>query len=145
MFKHHGAKPAEVQPAAAADEPEKKDSTNSPAASSENETSLKELIEKNLKWSQIIYEQNRKLNSKLLWMAVASWVKILIIILPLIAAVLFLPPLFKDLWSQYGNFFGVTSDTNNDQKTQAPNSLEALIKMLNLDPAKQEQLKAMLK
>ncbi len=111
----------------------------------ETEASLKELIEKNLKWSQIIYEQNRKLNSKLFWMAAASWIKILIIILPLVAAVLFLPPLLKGVWSQYGSFFGVSSDKNNNDKAASPNSLEGLIKMLNLDPAKQEQLKALLK
>ncbi len=53
------------------------------------EASLKELVEKNLKWSQIIYEQNRKINNKLLWIALGGWVKILLILLPLIAAILF--------------------------------------------------------
>ncbi len=109
----------------------------------ENETNLKELIEKNLKWSQIIYEQNRKLNSKLLWMAVSSWLKIFIILIPLIAAGIFLPPLFKGVWSQYGDLLGTTS--NNGQQTKPTNSLDGFIKMLNLDPAKQEQLKTLLK
>jgi hypothetical protein len=109
----------------------------------ENEASLKELIEKNLKWSQIIYEQNRKLNSKLFWMAASSWVKILILIIPLIAAGIFLPPLLKGVWSQYGSLLGVSS--NNEQQTKPSNSWDSLIKMLNLDPAKQEQLKALLK
>jgi hypothetical protein len=70
---------------------------------------LKELLEKNLKWSQIIYEQNRKLNNKLLWAAIASWMRILLIVIPLIAALLFLPPLLKDVWSQYGDLLGVSS------------------------------------
>ncbi len=109
----------------------------------ENETSLKELIEKNLKWSQIIYEQNRKLNGKLLWMAVSSWVKIFIILIPLVAAGIFLPPLFKNIWSQYGDWLGMSS--SDEQQTKSTNSMEGLIKMLNLDPAKQEQLKALLK
>lgn len=39
---------------------------------------LRELIEKNLKWSQILYEQNRRINRKLLWMVVARWVQVLI-------------------------------------------------------------------
>ena len=109
----------------------------------ENETSLKELIEKNLKWSQIIYEQNRKLNGKLLWMAVSSWVKIFIILIPLVAAGIFLPPLFKNIWSQYGDWLCMSS--SDEQQTKSTNSMEGLIKMLNLDPAKQEQLKALLK
>ncbi len=110
----------------------------------ENEVSLKELIEKNLKWSQIIYEQNRKLNSKLLWMAVSSWFKIFLILIPLIVAGIFLPPLFKGVWSQYGEFLGISNNSSEEQ-TKPANSLDGLMKMLNLDPAKQEQLKALLK
>ncbi len=109
----------------------------------ENETSLKELIEKNLKWSQIIYEQNRKLNSKLLWLAASSWLKILILIIPLVAAGIFLPPLFKDVWPQYSELLGISNSS--EQQTKSSNSLDGIIKILNLDPAKQEQLKALLK
>lgn len=107
----------------------------------ENEVNLKELIEKNLKWSQIIYEQNRKINSKLLWMAVGSWFKVFIILIPLIAAGIFLPQLLRGVWSQYG----LGESNNSEQQTKSTNSLDGLIKMLNLDPAKQEQLKALLK
>ena len=109
----------------------------------ENETNLKELIEKNLKWSQIIYEQNRKLNNKLLWLAASSWLKILILIIPLIVAGIFLPPLFKSVWPQYSELLGISN--NSGQQTKPSNSLDGIIKILNLDPAKQEQLKTLLK
>ncbi|MBI2037861.1 MAG: hypothetical protein HYT15_02930 [Candidatus Magasanikbacteria bacterium] len=102
------------------------------------EASLKELIEKNLKWSQIIYEQNRKINNKLLWIAIGGWVKILLILLPLIAAILFLPPLLADFWSGYSDLLG------NANSTSTP-SFDTVIKLFNLDPARQEQLKALLK
>lgn len=114
---------------------------NKPTVPSSPESSLKELIEKNLKWSQIIYEQNRKINSKLMWMAIASWVKLFIILVPLVLAIFFLPPLLKDVWSQYGQLLGV-GDADPSQKTT---SFDSVIKLLNLDPAKQEQLKALLK
>jgi hypothetical protein len=39
---------------------------------------LRELIEKNLKWSQILYEQNRRINRKLFWTAVARWIQLLV-------------------------------------------------------------------
>jgi len=102
--------------------------------------SLKELIEKNLKWSQIIYEQNRKINNKLLWTAVASWIKLLILVGSIVAAVVFLPPLLKGVFSQYSQLLGNIS-TGGDIK----NPMDNLMKLFNLDPAKQEQLKTLLK
>ena len=107
------------------------------------EASLKELIEKNLKWSQIIYEQNRKINSKLFWTAVSNWIRTLIILVPLILAGIFLPPIIKDVWSNYTSVFNFSD--NKEQTTSTPNSLDSLFKLFNLDPAKQEQIKALLK
>ncbi len=101
---------------------------------------LRDLMEKNLKWSQIIYEQNRKINNKLLWTAVASWVKLLILLGSIAAAVIFLPPMLKGVFSQYSQLLGNIS-TGGDIK----NPMENLMKLFNLDPAKQEQLKTLLK
>lgn len=102
---------------------------------------IKELLEKNLKWSQIIYEQNRKINNKLMWSAVGNWFRILLVAVPLILAVWFLPPVVKDLKNKYGGLLGAKTATS----TPNPNSFEQLLKILPLDPAKQEQLKALLK
>jgi len=78
---------------------------------------LKELIEKNIKWSQVIYEQNRKINRRLTWLVVGSYLRLAIIIIPLILAVIFLPPLLEQLWAQYsgmlGGLGGGTSQLNN--------------------------------
>ena len=104
------------------------------------EPSLKELIEKNLKWSQIIYEQNRKINNKLLWSAAANWLRLLVIVVPIVLALIFLPPLLKNVWSQYSDLLG-----NIPAKGVKQNSLENVLKLFNLDPARQEQLKALLK
>ncbi len=104
------------------------------------EPSLKELIEKNLKWSQIIYEQNRKINNKLLWSAAANWLRLLVIVVPIILAFIFLPPLLKNVWSQYGDLLGKAPATGAKQ-----DSLENLLKLFNLNPAQQEQIKTLLK
>ncbi|HSR89499.1 MAG TPA: hypothetical protein VLK22_03880 [Candidatus Udaeobacter sp.] len=104
------------------------------------EPDLKELMEKNLKWSQIIYEQNRKINNKLLWSAIADWLRLLVLVVPIVLAFLFLPPWLKGFWSRYGDLLVKTSVTSTRQ-----NSLENLLKLFNLDPAKQEQLKTLLK
>ncbi len=102
---------------------------------------IKELLEKNLKWSQIIYEQNRKINNKLMWSAIFSWFRVLLILVPLILAAWFLPPLLKNLQNTYGGLLGgktVSVEPNTK-------SIDQLMKLLPLDPAKQEQLKALLK
>ncbi len=104
------------------------------------EPSLKELIEKNLKWSQIIYEQNRKINNKLLWTAVAGWLRLLVIVVPLVLGILFLGPMLKGVVYQYGDLLG-----NGQPADTQPNSMDNFLKLFNLDPAKQEQLKALLK
>lgn len=120
--------------------PENKPTVKIATTKTEAETT-KELLEKNLKWSQIIYEQNRKINGKLMWIAIGSWFKILLIAVPLILAIWFLPPVVKDLQNKYGGLLGgKTSDDKN-----SASSFDQLLKILPLDPAKQEQLKALLK
>ncbi len=109
---------------------------------------IKELVEKNLKWSQIIYEQNRKINNKLLWSAIADWFRILLIVVSLILAFWFLPSIFRQFTSTYGNLIGGLSGTNKSSTGQLSipiNSIEQIIKTLPLSPAQQEQLKAIIK
>ncbi|MCX6779978.1 MAG: hypothetical protein NT034_02230 [Candidatus Magasanikbacteria bacterium] len=102
---------------------------------------LKDLMEKNLKWSQIIYEQNRKIHNKLMWTAVAGWLRVILILAPLLWAIWYLPGLVKNLQNNYG-FLGGRSATSTAAGTQ---SMEQLLKILPLDAAKQEQLNALLK
>ena len=89
---------------------------------------VKDLLEKNLKWSQIIYEQNRKINNKLLWSAIASWLRLFLILAPLVLAILFLPPILKEVWTRFDDISGLISTDNKEQSS----SLNNLIKMFNL-------------
>ena len=105
--------------------------------------SLKELLEKNLKWSQIIYEQNRRINNKLTWAVLASWIKLLIILIPLVFAIWFLPPYVKRALEQYNQLFDGTK--GNMSQDEMGGSLDKLLKLLPLDPAQEQQLRAILK
>jgi len=100
--------------------------------------SVHELLEKNLKWSQIIYEQNRKINNKLVWTAVASWLKLLIILIPLIVAFFYLPPLVKDFIAKYGQLLGIVSPSLAGVDTSA---LGGVFDNLSLDSSQLEQIK----
>ncbi|MFH1790349.1 MAG: hypothetical protein ABH832_04765 [bacterium] len=80
------------------------------------EPSIRELLEKNLKWSQIIYEQNRKINRKMLWSAIFGWLRLIIILAPIILAVLFLPPILKELWNYYTTLGIGTGDASSSSQ-----------------------------
>ena len=107
-----------------------------------------EMLEKNLKWSQIIYEQNRKINSKMFWYAFAGWLRVFIILVPLAVAAWFLPPLVRQMWGQYeslvGSITGVEG-TLKDVKNTAPSSVDQILKFLPMNQEQQEQLKTILK
>jgi hypothetical protein len=102
---------------------------------------VKELLEKNLKWSQIIYEQNRKIHSKMMWTAVAGWFRVLLIAAPLAWAIWYLPGFIKNLQATYAPLLGGKVINQSAPAT----SIEQLLKLLPLDSAQQEQLKAILK
>ena len=103
---------------------------------------IKELLEKNLKWSQIIYEQNRRLNHKLIWAAVAGWLRLFLIVVPLVLAFFYLSPFVKQVWQSYNSLLGFTSSSVTNTQID---SLENLFKMFNLNKTQQDQIKSILK
>ncbi len=105
-----------------------------------NLTTVKELLEKNLKWSQIIYEQNRRLNSKLFWAAFASWFKVLLFVGVLAWSAFVLSPLVKNGLKAYQYLLG-----GSPAGISSTSSLQSILPLLPLDSAQKEQLKAWLK
>ena len=100
---------------------------------------LRELMEKNLKWSQIIYEQNRRINSKLFWTAFASWFKIIIFAATLAVGIFYLSPFVKQSIQLYNSIVGKQSALHiNEPK---PASIDDIIKLLPIDAAQREQIK----
>lgn len=106
---------------------------NSPSA-------LRDLLEKNLKWSQIIYEQNRKINNKLFWAAVSNWIRTLCVVVPLILALLYLPAFYEKLKTQYGSWLEGSNTLKNNNA-----ALENITKLLPLGEAEKAQLQKLLK
>lgn len=66
---------------------------------------LKELIEKNIKWSQVIYEQNKKIKRRLTLMVFGNYLRLIIILTPIIFGIIYLPPLIQKLFENYGGVF----------------------------------------
>lgn len=141
MFKHAKAPAAatskdggeialEIESTEKSARPEGKDT--SPAA-------LYALLEKNLKWSQIIYEQNRKINRKLLWAAVSNWLRLVVVVVPLVVGVWYLPTILRELKDKYGLFLNAAA------KGQiSPSTVNSLLDFLPINGLEREQLKAIL-
>lgn len=150
MFKHKNNQPEDEVVPAEAEIIKKKDTAKQSAPAEEkpkpsskpvSESDLRELMEKNLKWSQIIYEQNRKINRKLAVAAVAGWLRLLIIVAPIVLALWYLPTLIDKFQTTVAGFTGgaVTA-------TGKPSySLEQLMQLLPLGEAEKAQLKTLLK
>ncbi len=104
---------------------------------------INELLTNNLKWSQIIYEQNRKINRKLLWSSIFNYLKILIIIIPLIVGFFYLLPGINNLLKAADIFSGAGSSKEGNVSQEA--FLDNFLKQFPIDQAKQEQIKALLR
>lgn len=103
---------------------------------------LRELLEKNLKWSQIIYEQNRRIKSRLLWSAIADWVRLVLILAPFVIAVWYLWPMIKDARAQLQSLLGGSSTSTFQLNSQ---TLDKLMQILPVDTSQTEQIKKLLK
>ncbi|PIT87271.1 MAG: hypothetical protein COU31_03855 [Candidatus Magasanikbacteria bacterium CG10_big_fil_rev_8_21_14_0_10_40_10] len=110
-----------------------------------SQADIQELLEKNLKWSQIIYEQNRKINRKLIWAAVAGWIKLFLIITPLVLGILYLSPFLKQAYKQYGNLVGIIGQQDIGQEKSQNTSLQTLMEILHLSPEQKKQAENYLK
>ena len=105
----------------------------------EEEAGLRTLLEKNLKWSQIIYEQNRRISRRMLWTSIAAWLKWLLLLAVLVWTAWFVWPMLRALPAQYE---AVTKQLLPGQKLD-PATLEKILKMMPLTDAEKAQIKAM--
>jgi len=105
------------------------------------EANLREMLEKNLKWSQIIYEQNRRISRRLLWSLIASWIKWFLIIIVIILSVWYAWPIYRSFQSQYSAIINQLDPTKPIDKA----GLEKILNMIPINSAQQEQIKGLLK
>ena len=104
----------------------------------DDSATVRELLEKNLKWSQIIYEQNRKINRKLLWAAIADWLRLSVLIVPFIFAILYLPPIVRNFEERYSQWLQAAGTPRN------ASNIQDLLNLLPLSNDQREQVKAMM-
>lgn len=67
---------------------------------------IKKLLEQNFKLTQEIYVMTKKIKNYVTFQKVMSVIYILLIIVPIILSIIFLPPLIKNYMGQYQELLG---------------------------------------
>lgn len=62
------------------------------------------LIEKNIKWSQLIYDQNKKIQRRLTFLVIGNYVRLLLIFIPIIIGILYVLPFVGQEMEAYSAF-----------------------------------------
>lgn len=119
---------------------EKKENNFSERQEKSEKQELKELLEKNLKWSQIIYEQNRRISRRLLLNTIVAGLKWLIILAIIVWGYWYSRPYVRNIMAQYETIKKQSDliDSKLDGST-----LDKILNILPLNQSQQEQIKAM--
>lgn len=72
-----------------------------PSAQNTDEA-LKNLLERNLALSQEILGLAKYAKSYIRWLKIFSWLKVLIIVIPIVLGIIYLPTALKEVLSSYG-------------------------------------------
>ena len=73
---------------------------------------IKKLLEENLKYSKEIYGMTKKIKGHITFQKVMCIIYILLIVVPLILSIIYLPPLINNLFNQYQDILGDGSGAN---------------------------------
>ena len=107
--------------------------------------SLQDLLLKNIKLSETIFAQNKKIKRRLNLMLAGGYLKIVLIIAPLIFAVIYLWPLMNQLLAQYNNLLGGSGGALNLGSMLSPGNLDINSILKNVSTQDMAKIQEMLK
>ncbi|MFZ5390701.1 MAG: hypothetical protein ACOZAJ_00270 [Patescibacteria group bacterium] len=70
---------------------------------------LKELLEENLRYARDIYRDTERIKRYIFWGQVFSFIKILIVVIPLVWGFLYIQPYLKGAFNTYSSLFDLTA------------------------------------
>lgn len=76
---------------------------------------IKKLLEQNLALTKEIYAMTRKIKNYIIFQKVMSVIYILLIIVPIVLSIIFLPPILKGMFDQYKDILGVGAEVGSVQ------------------------------
>lgn len=68
--------------------------------------SLHDLVEKNIKWSQVIYNQNKKIKRRLTMMVIANYLRLFLLFAPILFGILYWPEISTKFTEYFGQYLG---------------------------------------
>lgn len=80
-------------------------------------TDMKSLLEKNIKWSQVIFQQNKKIKRRLTMLVVGNYLRLFLILAPIIIGIIYLVPFVSDIIGEYRNILSLIGSGTFDNKT----------------------------
>ncbi len=89
--------------------------------------SLQGLIEKNIKWSQVIYNQNKKIKHRLTMMVIGNYLRLFLILAPILLSIIFLPEILGKFTQYFGQYLGDGSSSSTLQID--PSQLQKLLQL----------------
>lgn len=75
---------------------------------------IEKLIEQNLKLTEEIFRMTKKIKGYISFQKVVSFIYLLLIVVPLILGIIYLPPLLGNVFNQYNQFLGSEGLNVND-------------------------------
>ena len=97
-----------------------------------SEGKIIKLLEENLKYNKEIYEICKKTNRYIFWIRIWSIVRILLIVVPVILAIIYLPPLIKSYIAPYQELLKSTGGSSQVEFLKQLKSLQGTEQLKNL-------------
>jgi len=94
----------------------------------EKKLGVEEMMVKNLQWSQLIYEQNKKIQHRLTLIVITKYIWIALVVIPTILGFIYLPTLLEQFTKQYS---GLLNGINVGSSMSGGINLEDITKNLN--------------
>ncbi|PIR94247.1 hypothetical protein COT97_02020 [Candidatus Falkowbacteria bacterium CG10_big_fil_rev_8_21_14_0_10_39_11] len=63
------------------------------------------LLQRNLDYTKKVYENTEKIRKYIMWIRILNILKLVVIVLPIVLAIIFLPPLIKEMVQSYSGVF----------------------------------------
>ena len=77
---------------------------------------LENLIKENLILTKNLNAKVEKINRYIFWHKTWGFIKILIIVIPIVLGIIYLPPIFKKVFAPYQNFFNTSPSSEKNSE-----------------------------
>ncbi len=71
---------------------------------------LRGLAIKNIQWSEAVYNQNKKMLKHMRWASIMGTLRLIILLIPIILGIIYLPELLSGMWEQYQSTLGISGN-----------------------------------